>query len=477
MRLTKKISIIIAIIVFLIIILYALLPLSTNEEYKYTIQILFKYAFPFLIVLWLILPNPLWRSSLLRDASSKYVWLGLAAALFILIPLLTPVILPFAIPESLLSLCWIIGCLCLAIFIFITAARLNNWLSGLLCLFASLILAFACAEIWFLATWQFPEGIAEDSAHSKYVQAGQAQPQFQSRKTARGRVTEKPNHPSGAVAHRKLFKERELFDVKYTFDARGRRIMPPRPDTPPAAELMIFGCSYTFGYGLENDQTWAWLLATDLGSEWKVINYAENGYGAQQMLDMLLDKSIDLPTAPFRQALFLALQDHLFRFTGLCDYCDSSRYTIKDGKLARLGLTFDDPLHILPTLPKIMAGSQAVREISAWIGGAIRRARNQEWSAIYLKLIVDAAKILKDEYNAPLTVLVWPEMSWLVSELHKRQIPTLLAETFLPGLAGDTGAQYYIDSRLDIHPNAKAALELANGLGKYYLDMWIKSRQ
>lgn len=72
------------------------------------------------------------------------------------------------------------------------------------------------------------------------------------------------------------------FSVEYTIDDRGYRITPRCEDT--SQRLFLFGDSYTFGYGVENQETFAWHLANEyLSPRVDVINAGVSGYGVTQM--------------------------------------------------------------------------------------------------------------------------------------------------------------------------------------------------
>jgi hypothetical protein len=75
------------------------------------------------------------------------------------------------------------------------------------------------------------------------------------------------------------------YDVVYTTDAFGRRIVdtPPRAAEAPQPRLVLFGCSYTLGEGLADEET----LQFKLGRRFDVINYAAHGYGPQHTLALL----------------------------------------------------------------------------------------------------------------------------------------------------------------------------------------------
>jgi hypothetical protein len=69
------------------------------------------------------------------------------------------------------------------------------------------------------------------------------------------------------------------FDVTYVIDAKGRRAIPPNPGAERT--LHFFGDSFTFGHGVENNQTALSILARALGAN--VANYGVMAYGLEQM--------------------------------------------------------------------------------------------------------------------------------------------------------------------------------------------------
>jgi hypothetical protein len=71
------------------------------------------------------------------------------------------------------------------------------------------------------------------------------------------------------------------FDVTYVIDAKGHRAIPPNPGAPRT--LHFFGDSFTFGHGVENDQTALSIIARALGARANVVNYGVMAYGIEQM--------------------------------------------------------------------------------------------------------------------------------------------------------------------------------------------------
>jgi hypothetical protein len=91
--------------------------------------------------------------------------------------------------------------------------------------------------------------------------------------------------PGARVRSRAWSGARQLYDVVYTIDERGLRRAGPAP-APGAAEgcVLFFGCSITFGEGLDDEATLPWLAAERAGGRWRAVNFAFHGYGPHQAL-------------------------------------------------------------------------------------------------------------------------------------------------------------------------------------------------
>ena len=70
------------------------------------------------------------------------------------------------------------------------------------------------------------------------------------------------------------------YDVVYSVEA-GRRKTSLAPPSGP--ELITAGCSFTFGHGLNDQDTWPWMLQEKL-SNYHVVNTGCMGYGTDQAL-------------------------------------------------------------------------------------------------------------------------------------------------------------------------------------------------
>lgn len=72
------------------------------------------------------------------------------------------------------------------------------------------------------------------------------------------------------------------FDVVYEIDGHGRKAIPGGDDAPRS--LHVFGDSFTFGFGVANEDTWLNLVDERLGPRIAVHNYGVIGYSLEQML-------------------------------------------------------------------------------------------------------------------------------------------------------------------------------------------------
>lgn len=90
------------------------------------------------------------------------------------------------------------------------------------------------------------------------------------------------NRPGFEGIHYSRIDGKEIYSCEYHIDENGRRITPV--DTPEDRDqaALFFGCSLTFGYGVEQDET----LPACFGricKNYLPVNYAVGGYGPQHM--------------------------------------------------------------------------------------------------------------------------------------------------------------------------------------------------
>jgi hypothetical protein len=78
------------------------------------------------------------------------------------------------------------------------------------------------------------------------------------------------------------------YDVAYSLES-GRRKTSASPHDGP--EILAAGCSFTFGHGLNDQDTWPWLLQEKL-PQYRVVNAGCMGYGTDQAL-LAADREVE----------------------------------------------------------------------------------------------------------------------------------------------------------------------------------------
>lgn len=124
---------------------------------------------------------------------------------------------------------------------------------------------------------------------------------------------------------KKRWKTNEvLFDAVYSTDKYSRRITVPQNKADQA--LIFLGCSYTFGWGVNDDETLPSQLAA-LMPEFSVLNYGFNGAGAQHILEILRSKKIHTHGLPEKAAvIYPFLHVHIRRAIGVYDISKSKSF-------------------------------------------------------------------------------------------------------------------------------------------------------
>ena len=108
---------------------------------------------------------------------------------------------------------------------------------------------------------------------------------------------------------------KEIYRATYTSDEFGRRITPFAEGPAPEHAVMCIGCSFTFGLGVNDDQTMPWQFALNR-PDLRVYNYGVAGYGPQHMLELFktpVEKEIPQKKVA---VVYTLIQEHLSRAVG-----------------------------------------------------------------------------------------------------------------------------------------------------------------
>jgi hypothetical protein len=172
--------------------------------------------------------------------------------------------------------------------------------------------------------------------------------------------------PNTRVRATRQKADQTLYDVVYTIDASGRRATPV--DQPEAIRyhILFFGGSYTFGEGVDDNQTMP-AYVSRLAPEYRAYNYGAGGYGPQQMLARLqsddFTAEIDEPQGVL---IYTFIIEHIDRVIGSMNITSQRGevmpyyFTTSTGELVRDGtLASGRPLQSI--LYSVLGKSQTLR--------------------------------------------------------------------------------------------------------------------
>ena len=110
--------------------------------------------------------------------------------------------------------------------------------------------------------------------------------------------------------------DRVLYDVSYSFDEDGLRVSPTKRGSPSEA-VLFFGGSFTLGEGVENTETFAYLIGEK--TELRTLNFGFHGYGGHQMLAALQSGWVEerLRGATPVHVIYTYINSHPARVAGL----------------------------------------------------------------------------------------------------------------------------------------------------------------
>ncbi|MGB0368682.1 MAG: hypothetical protein ACPGD8_04710, partial [Flavobacteriales bacterium] len=118
------------------------------------------------------------------------------------------------------------------------------------------------------------------------------------------------------ISHSYVINDSLIYEQNYRTDEFGRRITPStQTDTATANFMMVTGCSFAFGYGLNERQTLSFYL--DSLTKSTGYNYGISGHGTQQTLALLQNRNLASEIEePNGVLVHLFIDDHLPRLIG-----------------------------------------------------------------------------------------------------------------------------------------------------------------
>lgn len=254
------------------------------------------------------------------------------------------------------------------------------------------------------------------------------------------------------------------YDVTYTIDADGLRIAPPLKTATPTSSVLFFGCSFTYGEGLQDDQTLPYQTGILSGGQYPIYNFSFHGYAPNQMMSAIETGRVKQTVrTPPRTIIYTALPDHIARVVGKIPYGRHSphyAYVLQPDGTVHFDGHFDDAHQ--SRLEASIRGQLRKSALYLWIDNVFRPSTNDDDLRLLLALVRQSRNRLKADYpDAEFHIILWRNFPYEQKTYEKMQagfaemhIPVHLVENILPGYNSNP-KQYWLTGE-NAHPNALA---------------------
>ena len=253
-----------------------------------------------------------------------------------------------------------------------------------------------------------------------------------------------------------LFDDQVVHDVTYRIDRQGLRRSPNwRSDDHKA--VACFGGSFTFGHGVQDEETWPYRIGVRTGGSFRVYNFGFGGYGAHQMLAALEQGVVDtvLEEAP-QYAVYLAISDHIRRVAGEREWDEHGpKYTLGDDGRVTLDGRFSDHRWF----PKKWQSKLRRSYFADRVLGTVDVSVDSQDVALYVAVVAAARTVFEQRYaGSQFHILLWDSGTWpykqeVLRRLEDRHLRVHLISAIIPDVESNP-ARYIL--KHDGHPNRLA---------------------
>lgn len=259
---------------------------------------------------------------------------------------------------------------------------------------------------------------------------------------------------------RKYKGDQLIYDVQYTINKNGLRKSSDRTYTEGNNCLIMFGGSFTFGEGLNDNETMAYHASTLLGSTYNVYNFGLHGYGPHQMLSALEHRLVDEITMCKKDSyiIYHSLATHIRRSAGLSSWDHyGPRYELDSNGTAVFKGYFNNGFNSSRIAKKLRKS-----HIFANMFG-VNRALTEKDVELYLAIVKKAKSLaMKRLQNSTFHIIYWgigtDRDKELQAAFSNNEINNYQVSNILPGYSENMD-RYKI--KYDGHPNALANREIA----------------
>jgi hypothetical protein len=266
-----------------------------------------------------------------------------------------------------------------------------------------------------------------------------------------------------------------IYDVTYTINNNGLRST-PSSNNSSAKCLLFFGGSFTFGQGLNDDETLPYFMGKELNENYRIFNFGFDGYGPHQMLSAIEHGLVDNITKECQQidAIYSSVPGHIARTAGYSLWdTHGPKYVIDNDALiykGHFGSEADPPRYFVKRVEAHLRKSLLYKKIFF----TREYITTEDQKDTFIAIIERSQHLLREINSASRFIIVFWEAHNLSSDVNKNDSNIIrkklsnkgfqyyLIGNILAGYKND--AQRYSISPHDPHPSAEANRLLAKYL-------------
>lgn len=198
----------------------------------------------------------------------------------------------------------------------------------------------------------------------------------------------------------KKIDDTPVYQAFYSTDEQGRRVTPGQDRKHATRAMLFFGCSFTFGEGVQDNQTLPF-YTSQLVPNHRIYNYGVPGYGSQHMLEKLQSAEFPQEIEEKEEAVlvYTFLDSHIARIIGRPQVFWGRHfpyYRLEGERLVRHG-SFLSARPILTGLYDFLGKSSLVRYLAtAWQWPPI----NDDDIKLTARIIEESRNTFRDKFRS-----------------------------------------------------------------------------
>ena len=280
--------------------------------------------------------------------------------------------------------------------------------------------------------------------------------------------------PNNVIKHNEAYSDGHHLQATYTINSDGLRIA-----CPPAQEekiydesVIFFGCSFTFGEAVNDDETLPYLFGKYSDWNYRVYNFGFEGYGPHQMLAALKNGIVtNIVQESPKVIVYHGIMDHVYRVAGGHSWIKyGPKYALQNGDLVQVGHFDDDKT---PFVERQLLKSFVYKKIAD--GLSRKMLSEQEAAELLIEIVTASGNNIKQLYpDSEFIVLLWdkwknedPALSQcydqIIDQLRKEGISVHEVKSIIPTYAQERD-KFLV--RNNGHPNPLAYDKIAEFISK-----------